>query len=201
MPRQRILTDDIVLDRATRLFWQRGYAATTLRDLTAATGLSTAALYHRFDDKDGLFVRVVRHYADQGLSQRLERLSAMTSPVRAIRTWFDELVAASADDPQHRGCLLVNTVLDGATMSAAARAMVRSRLGEVEAFFRNQLVRAKVAGQIDPAIRPAALAETLLATVLAIRVLARLDPDRKRLQRLARQALAPLTLKLKAKAS
>lgn len=198
MPRQRTLTDDLVLDRATSLFWQRGYAATTLRDLTAATGLSAAALYHRFADKDGLFVHVVRRYADQGLSQRLERLAAMNSPVRAIRIWFDELVAMSADDPQHRGCLLVNTVLDGATMSEAARAMVRSRLGEVEAFFRTQLERAKVAGQIDPSIKPAAMAETLLATVLAIRVLARLDPDRKRLQRLARQVLAPLTLRRKA---
>jgi TetR/AcrR family transcriptional regulator, transcriptional repressor for nem operon len=62
----------------------------------------------------------------------------------------------------------------------------------VEKFFRASLSRASHAGLIEPAIRPAMLAEVLLATVLAIRVFARLDPDRARLRRLADHALSPL---------
>ena len=175
------------------VFWQHGYAATSLRDLAQATGLGAAALYHRFSDKDGLFVEVLRRYAEQGLRQRLARLAAQPSPVAAIRQFFDELVELSATDPHHRGCLLVNTALDGATISDAARALVRARLGELRDFFQAQLRSAAAAGLIAPTIDPAVTAEALLGTVFAIRVLARLDPDRDRLRRLADYALAPLT--------
>jgi TetR/AcrR family transcriptional repressor of nem operon len=193
MSRTRTLDDDTVLDRATEIFWRRGYAATSMRDLTEATGLSTAALYHRFSDKEGLFLETLRRYADQGLTERFARLSALASPLQAIRTFFDELIEMSVDDPEKLGCLLVNTVLDGAATSSAASALARERLGDVETFFRVSLQRAHAAGLIEPAIRPAMLAEVLLATVLAIRVFARLDPDRPRLRRLADHALSPLT--------
>ncbi len=193
MSRPRALADDVILDRALAVFWQRGYAATSLRDLARATGLGASALYHRFVDKDGLFVEVLRRYADQGLSERLARLGALPDPLGAICGFFDELVASAADDPEHRGCLLVNTVLDGGPIGPAARAMVRARLGEVEAFFRTQLERARTAGRLAARIDPATQAEVLLGTVLAVRVLARLDPDRARLSRLVAQALAPIS--------
>lgn len=191
MSRTRSIADEIVLDRALAVFWQRGYAATSLRDLTRATGLGSAALYHRFTDKDGLFIQVLRRYADKGLSERLARLSALPSPLASIQAFFDELVAMSAEDPDHRGCLLVNTALDGATMSAAARSLVRTRLDEVQTFFRAQLHRAREAGMIGAPIDADAMAEALLGTVFAIRVLARLDPDPARLQRLVAHALSP----------
>lgn len=193
MSRPRALTNELILDRAVPVFWQRGYAATSLRDLTRATGLGASALYHRFADKDGLFVEVLRRYADQGLSERLARLGALPDPLAAICAFFDELVAISADDPERRGCLLVNTALDGGAIGPAARAMVRARLGAVEAFFRVQLERVRDAGRLTATIDPATQAEVLLGTVLAIRVLARLDPDRARLARLVAQALAPMS--------
>jgi TetR/AcrR family transcriptional repressor of nem operon len=198
MPRTRTLADDTVLDRAIAVFWRYGYAAASLRDLTEATGLSTAALYNRFNDKEGLFLESLRRYADQGLTDRLARLATLKSPLNAIRTFFDELIEMSADDPNRRGCLLVNTVLDGAPISPAASALVRQRLGEVQAFFGSRLRLARKAGLIDSAIKPAEMAEILLGTVLAIRVLARLDPDRQRFRRLVDQALIPLTVKKKA---
>lgn len=193
MSRPRILTDDLILDRALAVFWQRGYAATSLRDLTRVTGLSASALYNRFADKDQLFVEALRRYADQGLRERLVRLAAMPDPLAAIKIFFDELVAASVDDPDRRGCLLVNTALDGGAIAPAARAIVRERLGEVEAFFGSQLARARQAGRLAADIDPATQAEALLGTVLAIRVLARLDPDAARLHRLVTRALAPMT--------
>ena len=193
MARTRTIDDDIVLDRALAVFWRRGYAGASMRDLSRSTGLGVAALYHRFSDKDGLFVETVRRYADDGLNERLARLSALPDPIDAITRFLGELVEMSVADPDRRGCLLVNTALDGAPMSDAARALVRARLAEVEGFFRDQLLRARAADPNLQDIDPDRMAESLFATVLAIRVLARLDPDRNRLQRLADAALAPLT--------
>ncbi len=192
MSRTRALSDDTVLERAIGVFWQNGYAGTSLRDLTQATGLSSAALYHRFNDKDGLFVEALRRYADEGLVERLARLSASGDPLGAICRFLDELIAMSLADPHHRGCLLVNTALDGAAMSDAARALVRARLGEVERFFAERLEHAVASGDLDPRADIAANATALLGTVFAIRVMARLDPDPKRLRALADHAIASL---------
>jgi TetR/AcrR family transcriptional repressor of nem operon len=199
MSRNRSIDDDIVLERATAVFWRRGYAATSMRDLSEATGLGAAALYHRFTDKDRLFVEVLRRYADEGLVERLARLSAMADPIDAIAGFLDELIDMSLTDPDRRGCLLVNTALDGAAISQAARDLVRQRLGEVEAFFHAQLRRARDARRIGTEIDPGPAAEALLGTMLAIRVLARLDPERGRLRRLADSALASLIPKRKAR--
>lgn len=201
MSRTRALSDDTVLQRAIGVFWKSGYAGTSLRDLTQATGLSAAALYHRFTDKDGLFVEALRRYADDGLVERLARLSASDDGLGAIHDFLDELIIMSLADPDHRGCLLVNTALDGAAMSSAARHLVRSRLGEVEAFFAEQLQRAIAGGMLSPAIDIAGTATALLGTVFAIRVLARLDPDPRRLRALATHAMASLPRPKKSKGS
>ena len=192
MPRTRTLSDDTVLERAVGVFWQNGYAGTSLRDLTQATGLGSAALYHRFADKDGLFVEALRRYADEGLVERLARLSAAADPLGAVRDFLDELIALSLADPRHRGCLLVNTALDGAAMSNEARELVRERLGEVERFFAGRLEQAVASGALDRKADIAANATALLGAVFAIRVMARLDPDPKRLRALADHAIASL---------
>lgn len=185
MPRTRTLSDEAVVQRAIGVFWEKGYAATSLRDLTRATELSSAALYHRFGDKDGLFVRALRCYADQGLTDRLARLSTAADPLRAIRDFLDELIAISLADPNHRGCLLVNTALDGAAMSSEAREFVRSRFSDVERFFARRLEQAVAGGRLDPDTDVATQAMALLGTVFAIRVMARLDPTSRRLRALA----------------
>lgn len=193
MPRARAVSDDTVLERAIGVFCQKGYAATSLRDLSQATGLSAAALYHRFADKDGLFVGALRRYADDGLVARIARLSAAADPLGAIGEFLDELIVLSLTDPQHRGCLLVNTALDGAPMSSTARETARARLSEIERFFAERLACAVADGRLDPAADIAVVACALLGTVFAIRVMARLDPDPKRLRALADHAIASLT--------
>lgn len=52
---------EAVLDAAMLLFWEQGYEATSLAQLRAATGLSSASLYGAFGSKEGLFKQVVEH--------------------------------------------------------------------------------------------------------------------------------------------
>lgn len=192
MPRIRQISDEDVLARAAALFWRHGYAGTSLRDLTAATGLSAAALYHRYGDKDGVFCAALEHYAEQSVVPRLGRLAGAARPLAAVAAFFDDIVAVSADDPDRLGCLLVNTALDGGPMSEAARAVTASQLAAIEAAFRQALDRAAQTGALPRGVNPALAAESLLARLLAIRVFARLGADRDRLERLAAEAHAIL---------
>lgn len=192
MGRPRLISDEDVLDRAIGVFHERGYAATTLRDLSRAIGLGSAALYHRFGDKQGLFLRALARYADIRLSARLARAADGAGRLEAIGRFFDDLVRSATGDPSHRGCLLVNTAVDGASLSPQVRQLVRARLGEIERFFERELEAARAAGELAPGANPATGAESLLSMVMAIRVWARLDPDEARLRRLVTQTLALL---------
>lgn len=190
MPRPRQFDDQVVLDHAASVFWRHGYAGTAMSELVDATGLSSSSLYHRFGDKDGIFIAAIDHYATRGVSERIARLNELSDPLESIRQFFDEIVDLSACSGDHPGCLLVNSAVDGGGMSAEARRHVAAHLGEVEAFFHDRLTLAKSQRRLDRAIIPERRAEELMATILAIRVLARLDPDPARLRRLADAALA-----------
>lgn len=66
-----------LLATARNAFSERGYAATSMDDLTAQAGLTRGALYHHFGDKKGLLLAVVEQI-DAEMDQRLQAISDST---------------------------------------------------------------------------------------------------------------------------
>jgi len=190
MARPRAFDEDAALNAATDRFWRHGYAATSVRDLGAAMGLSAPSLYNAFGDKHALFARCLDAYLERRLRERIRRLEAMQAPRQAIETFLDDIVARSLSDP--RGCLLVNSALEVAPHDPEIGAVVASRLEEVEAFFHRCIRAGQADGTIGRAHRAADLARLLLTTVMGLRVLARARPEPALLRGAARQALALL---------
>src|ERR1700738_2717207 len=62
MPRPRKVDEQAVLIAARATFWRDGYAATSVQDLTDATGLGTQSLYGAFSSKHDLFIRILDDY-------------------------------------------------------------------------------------------------------------------------------------------
>ncbi|TDE28361.1 TetR/AcrR family transcriptional regulator, partial [Actinomadura sp. 6K520] len=60
--RPRTFDRDTALAQATRLFWERGYEATSVGELTNAMSIRPASLYAAFGDKKSLFKEVVEAY-------------------------------------------------------------------------------------------------------------------------------------------
>ncbi len=56
MARPRTFDKDQALDRAMDLFWDKGYDATSVADLTEAIGINRPSLYAAFGDKEALFM-------------------------------------------------------------------------------------------------------------------------------------------------
>lgn len=63
-----------LLATARQVFGERGYADTSMDDLTARAGLTRGALYHHFGDKKGLLVAVVEQI-DAEVDERLRTIS------------------------------------------------------------------------------------------------------------------------------
>lgn len=192
MPRPREFEEEDVLDAAAECFWRRGLAATSVRDLSEATGLSQPSLYNAFGDKQQLFARSLERYAAQSMRARISRLEKTHAPADAIRAFFRELVARSLADPDRRGCLIVNSALEVAPHDAAMRRVIGAYLAELEAFFLRCLERARDEGSLAAGHDVADLARQFLGLLLGLRVAARARPQRELLEGMLRASLAVL---------
>jgi TetR/AcrR family transcriptional repressor of nem operon len=189
MARPRGFDEAEVLEAAQDCFWRAGYAATSIRDLAAATGLNPPSLYNAFGDKEALFLRCLDRYLDVSMRARIAEFEGAHPPRAAIEGFIAGIVARSRTDA--RGCLLVNTAVEVAPLAPGVAAAVGERLGELEAFF----LRAVSAGQRAGTIHqrpPQDLARLLLATVIGLRVLARAGAPSAALEGAARAVLATL---------
>jgi AcrR family transcriptional regulator len=101
---------DEALERATEVFWTRGYEATSVQDLVDALGVNRASLYGTFGDKAQLFSAVLDRYGRQvnGLVERA--LAPPASGTEAVRAWFQELILRVTQPGGPRGCLFIGSV-------------------------------------------------------------------------------------------
>jgi TetR/AcrR family transcriptional repressor of nem operon len=190
MVRGRSFDESVVLDAAMARFWERGYVATSVRDLGDAMGLGAASLYNAFGDKRALFARCLDRYLDANMRARIVQLEA-TSPARqAIEIWLADIVERSMHD--RLGCMLVNSALEIAPHDAAIAEVVAARLSELEAFFRRCVIAGQRDGSINADRDASDLARLLLTTTVGLRVLARGRPERVVLEGAVRQVLVLL---------
>jgi TetR/AcrR family transcriptional regulator, transcriptional repressor for nem operon len=194
MGRLKAFDEDEVLDRAVNCFWQHGYEATSVRDLADRMGIGSASLYNAYGDKRALFVAALARYADRSMRERIARLEMSGRPKEAIRAFLAEIIDRSLEDPDRKGCLLVNSALDVAPHHAAISRVVAGCFGELRAFFRRNLEAARAAHEVPRQTDPDELAGHLLGVVLGIRVLARTGANRAQLDAIARPALRLLAM-------
>jgi AcrR family transcriptional regulator len=81
-------TQERILDRAAELFWRKGYAATTTREIAASLGIRQASLYHHVVSKEDLLCQLCATSLDQLLEEVQSAVDASTSPERRIRILF-----------------------------------------------------------------------------------------------------------------
>lgn len=192
MPWVKDFDVDEAVDRAMKVFWAKGYEATSISNLVDAMQINKGSLYNAFGSKKALFTRAFLKYDRENRQATLKQLEAMDDPVHAIEILFDGLVAESAADTERKGCLLVNTALDMPNHSKDIQDMVTSALLEFEGFFERTIKAGQACGQISPSIDASEAAKSLLNQVVGLRVLARGVFDATSLETIRDQALLPL---------
>jgi TetR/AcrR family transcriptional repressor of nem operon len=191
MARPREFDEGTVLDAAVLCFWKQGYAATSVRDLVAQTGIAAASLYNAFGDKRALYQQALDHYVEASVADRIRRCEALP-PRQAIEAFFDDIVKRSLNDRDRKGCMLVNAALDVAPHDPAFRQIVAEVLVGIEAFFLACIRAGQADGTVPRSLPAETLSQNLLGVLMGIRVLARVRPERARLEGVATPALALL---------
>lgn len=186
VPRHREFDADRAVDAALDVFWERGYEATSMQDLGAATGLSRSSLYGTFGSKHGLFLHALRRYLEAQRPSPVEMLSQPGPVLPAIEALLAHYAAAS-EDP--RGCMLVNSAAELLPHDQAVAQIVQSSWDTISVALRTALIRARSQGEIPPDADPAELADFLLVVLQGLRLVGKGSRDRARLRSAALTSL------------
>jgi TetR/AcrR family transcriptional regulator, transcriptional repressor for nem operon len=153
-----------VVTAARDEFWTRGYAATSVDDLTVATGLGKGSLYGAFGDKHGLYLRALDDYIASALDVVRAQLRdpAISAYDRLAQHIRGQVKAIAADKNRH-GCMMAK----GAAELGATDVAVEKKVEQAYVTWRDELIacikEAQRVGAIDAKQNPQALANTLLA--------------------------------------
>ncbi|TDD17876.1 TetR/AcrR family transcriptional regulator [Kribbella turkmenica] len=170
-----------------QLFWRRGVAATGIRDVVAATGLSRSSLYNAFGGKDELYLAAVRRYLDHRSRPMFERLAADERGLPAVAAFFDQLLGLRcAGEFAGWGCLVSNANADNPP--AAARPL----LAEHHAALRDAFAAALRNAELRDGVRVGDAAELLTLLAYAVNLRSRSGATRAQLEAAVDAALAGL---------
>ncbi|MFF1450595.1 TetR/AcrR family transcriptional regulator [Streptomyces sp. NPDC058274] len=186
--RPRSFDRETALEKAVLAFWEHGYEATSVSDLTRVMGIGAPSLYAAFGDKRSLFEEVVRAYGttygafgDRALA---EEPTARAAVERMLRE-----AAAEYTDPAHpHGCLVVHAATN-CTSPEVERSLREQRNANIAAL--ESRIRAGIAaGELPADTDAAALARHTGAMIQGMSQQARDGATRAELEALAELATA-----------
>jgi TetR/AcrR family transcriptional regulator, copper-responsive repressor len=189
--RPRAYEPDVALGKALDLFRKSGFAATSLDDLSAATGMNRPSLYGAFGDKRELYIKSYARYRADARAVMIEIFRGEI-PIRERlkRIYAAALGIYLGDGSEPQGCFTVMTAASEAVADPDIRAMVLDGFAELDKAFASCFRGAKEKGELPPSADPQVLAQMASATIHTIAIRARARVPRKELEAIVKGAIA-----------
>ena len=188
--RPRAYQPEVALAKALDLFRRDGFAATSLDDLSAVTGMNRPSLYGAFGDKRELYIKSYQRYRDDARAAILDIFRAEAS----LRERLERIYAIALDiylggDYGPRGCFTVMTAASEAMADLDIRAMVLEGFVELDKAFAACFRLGKEKGELPDSADPVVLGQLASATIHTIAIRARTRVPRKELEAIVNGAI------------
>jgi TetR/AcrR family transcriptional repressor of nem operon len=177
MARLREFDEEKALDAAMHLFWEKGYSATSLSDLTAKMGIQRPSLYAAFGDKEGLFEAALRRYTKLHASK--VRIKLQNRPAKeGIQTFFEELVEEEYKKETDKGCFCINTMVELASHNEKFEILTREHQMYLSVLFQELIDEGIRNGEFTNNLNSKALAQMLVTSLVGLTVMIKSRPER-----------------------
>jgi TetR/AcrR family transcriptional repressor of nem operon len=174
--RPAIYDNQDVLEKAQKVFWAKGFTATSLEDILEAMGMGSGSFYNAFKGGKKELFRKTINQRREALKRFEESVNNSETPVEMIKDFFRSI--AKADMPTHsQGCLIVNTIVEMACLDEEMEEAAVSILKEVEEFYISTIAKAQEKGTIKNQTDPVILGRYLITLWSGLNVLRRMYPD------------------------
>jgi AcrR family transcriptional regulator len=175
------------LEKATQVFWSKGYDGVTIDDLVAGMGVGRPSLYRIFGDKRTLFLRVLRAYAEKKGARAEQALLSPQALRASLASFLRHAVESATEEGSAAGCLLecVAPLVDDAEVRQFLQKSSAGAVRMVERRFRDGIS----AGEVPPDFPAAARASQVIDLSKGLTMRAQIGTRRKRLLKDAEEAV------------
>lgn len=177
------------LGKALRVFWERGFRATSITNLTDATGVGRTGLYAAYGNKESLFLLALDRYMALAYTDCAETLEAEPDARRAVEAYLLRMADSVTKPDNVHGCMLMNTVQESAVLSSKVGERVSQLYVRILGAIQGRLKRAQAEGQLGPDEDTDLLARFLQGQVIMLSVLARYGMEREVLVKMVEKAM------------
>jgi len=186
--RPRAFDPDVVLETVLEMFWMRGFANTSLDDISAATGVSRPSLAATFGDKEALYLKAMERYRN-GISDQLDTVLQCTGQDGTLRDivnrYFDVMIASYTGETEEcLGCAFMCTALNEAPRHESIMNVLQGTIEEFDARFERFFTKARELGHIGSNQDPKVMSQMITSLTSSLAVRARAGASRADLQKI-----------------
>ena len=186
--RPRLFKETTALDSAMKIFWAKGYEATSISMLSDAMRLNTPSIYGAFGDKESLFLKVIDRYVEvYGKPAFL-----VLSESRTFREGIASFISLRIDqivNKEHPGCMVATVVADAALLSPKFEKKLKVILKSFDDLIVKRVQRGIVEGDLPEKTEPKAVARILHSLLIGFAIRARARESERSLRTLANDSL------------
>jgi len=168
MARPRQFDEFQVIEKLMKVFWDKGYEATSMQDLVDASGLLKGSLYGAFGDKRALYLAALRHYDRTRIQAGIDMLNAEGSSRQKIARLFDSVIESTKRSEFAGGCLLCNASLEMAVTDKQVKREIKTTIRRLKLAIMDTLK-----AQTGNEEQAASLAAFIISAYFGTRVLAK----------------------------
>ncbi|MEM6934224.1 MAG: helix-turn-helix domain-containing protein [Pseudomonadota bacterium] len=165
----RQFNEEKALDAAMRVFWEKGYTATTIDDLVGATGVKRGSLYLAYRNKEGLFLKAFETYTAKINDPLLDMLDSGDLLTSLRRVFELQARGGGADHPP--GCLITQSAAELGARRDTLGAATRNVLDQIEQRLRSRIERAASEREISRGTNAGQLTQLVAGTMRTLPLL------------------------------
>lgn len=178
MVRPREFDEQQALASALQVFWEKGYEATSISDLTARMGIQRPSLYAAFGDKRELFKAALLKYSQLSYTYIQNKLRSKETARDGIRSYIEGIVEGSSGTDADLGCFCVNTMVELAPHDQALAQITREYQIRLATLLQETIELGVRSGELSTNLNATSVARALTVSAIGLSVTMKSPPDR-----------------------
>ncbi|KHT50354.1 TetR/AcrR family transcriptional regulator [Vibrio sinaloensis] len=166
-----------VINQATDLYWQKGFHATSMRNLQDVIDMRPGSIYAAFGSKDGLFKEALNNYTQMGIENLNASLEVSSSPLDGLKAFVKQVVINTKHHAPNGMCMLAKTIAELTDEHQALLEQAQACFRKMEETFAQVIVQAQQHGELSPEKDANKLARHLQVQIAGLRTYAKANDD------------------------
>jgi AcrR family transcriptional regulator len=162
-----------VINKATSLYWEKGFHATSMRNLQDVIDMRPGSIYAAFGSKEALFKEALNNYKQSGLMRLAQCREESQTPVTALKLFMRQLIVDTLEGSPSSICMLSKTIAELTNENKDLLDEARKSLIEIEQAIQKLVIEAQEIGEVDKSKDPSQLARHIQVQISGLRTYAK----------------------------